>query len=75
MNSENLSEKHSAELTRVIELHPHLKQARVRVQSRRGKVVLTGTVASYYDKQIAQESLRGLPGIETVQNLLNVHWS
>jgi len=60
---------------RVLRCHALIKQARVRVQSRRGKVVLTGTVASYYDKQIAQESLRGLPGIETVQNLLNVHWS
>jgi len=56
-------------------LHPHLKQARVQVQNRQGKVVLTGTVASYYDKQIAQESLRGLPGIDTVDNLLNVQWS
>jgi len=69
------SEIQSAELTRVIELHPHLKQARVQVQNRQGKVVLTGTVASYYDKQIAQESLRGLPGIDTVDNLLNVQWS
>ena len=69
------SEKHSAELTRAIEVHPHLKQARVQVRSQRGKVVLTGTVASYYDKPIAQESLRGLPGIVTVDNLLNVQWS
>ena len=69
------SETQTSELTKVIELHPHLKQARMQVQNQRGKVVLTGTVASYYDKQIAQESLRGLPGIVTVDNLLNVQWS
>lgn len=68
------SEKHSAQLTKVIELHPHLKQAGVRVQSQRGNVVLTGTVGSYYEKQCAQESLKGLPGIDSVDNLLQVHW-
>jgi len=69
------SETQTSELSRVIELHPHLKQTGMQVKNQRGKVVLTGTVASYYDKQIAQETLRGLPGIVTVDNLLDVQWS
>ena len=54
------------ELTQMFDFHPHLKQAGVEVRSDQGHVVLTGTVGSYYQKQIAQESLRNVSGIDSI---------
>ena len=62
------------QVTRVFNFHPHLKQARLKVRSDQGNIVLTGTVRSYYEKQIAQESLRDMPGITSIDNSLKVCW-
>lgn len=35
-------------------------------------VVLSGEVASYYDKQVSQEAARRVPGVERVLNLIVV---
>ena len=64
----------ATQVTQLFDFHPHLRQARVKVQSTRGAVVLTGTVGSYYEKQIAQESLRDMPGITSIDNSLEVCW-
>ncbi|MFO1062451.1 MAG: BON domain-containing protein [Pirellulales bacterium] len=39
-----------------------------------GVVILNGRVDTYYHKQMAQELLRKLEGVERVINLLEVHW-
>ena len=64
----------ATQVTQLFNFHPHLKQVRVKVQSTQGAIVLTGTVGSYYEKQIAQESLRDMPGITSIDNLLEVCW-
>lgn len=38
-----------------------------------GILTLRGEVGSYYRKQLAQESVRFLPGIVAVVNLIEVH--
>ncbi len=64
----------TSQLSQVFEFHPHLKRSGVQVQIEQGKVLLTGTVKSYYEKQIAQESLRDVPGIDSIDNSLEVEW-
>jgi len=39
-----------------------------------GVVVLQGRVETFFHKQVAQELLRKLDGVERVVNLLEVHW-
>ncbi len=42
------------------------------VSADEGRVVLRGTVGSYFQKQMAQESLRGLKGVSEIDNRLEV---
>jgi osmotically-inducible protein OsmY len=44
----------------------------VRVAVHTGTVTLTGTVTSFYAKQIAQEFTRRVPGVVAVVNLIEV---
>ena len=64
----------ATQVTQLFNFHPHLKQTGVSVESTKGAVVLTGTVGSYYEKQIAQESLRGIQGITSIDNSIEVCW-
>jgi osmotically-inducible protein OsmY len=50
--------------------YPAVRQ--VDVQSREGAVVLSGQVASYYHKQMAQEALKALRGTSLIVNELVV---
>lgn len=57
-----------------------LKQASVpqrnlRFEASDGRVTLHGTVHSYYQKQMAQEALRQLEGVQTIDNRLEVSWT
>jgi osmotically-inducible protein OsmY len=45
------------------------------LEANQGRLVLHGVVGSYYQKQIAQETLRKVDGVEQIENLLQVHWS
>ena len=54
---------------------PHLARKQLRLEALEGRLVLHGVVGSYYQKQIAQETLRKVDGVEQIENLLQVHWS
>jgi osmotically-inducible protein OsmY len=54
---------------------PHLARKQVRLVADQGRLVLHGVVGSYYLKQVAQETLRKVDGVEQIENLLEVHWS
>jgi osmotically-inducible protein OsmY len=54
---------------------PHLKSRKVRFEAHEGRVVLRGTVSSYYQKQMAQEVVRRLQGVERIENELEVDWT
>lgn len=58
-----------------IQRNPHLIGHIVRIEMRAGRVVLSGVVPSYYQKQIAQEVVRSVDGVEQVENQLQVDWS
>jgi osmotically-inducible protein OsmY len=54
---------------------PHVAGKRLRVESREGRVVVRGRVGSYYQKQMAQEALLRVAGVETLENHVEVHWA
>ncbi len=54
--------------------NPHLSKHRVFCQEESGIVVLHGRVGTFFQKQMAQESLKRLAGVEKVINELEVDW-
>ncbi len=54
--------------------NPHLAGNRVFCQEDAGTVVLHGRVGSFFQKQMAQETLKRLAGVEKVINELEVDW-
>jgi osmotically-inducible protein OsmY len=55
--------------------HPHLKRRKLRFETQEGHVVLRGVVGSYYHKQLAQEAVRRLEGVHSIENNLEVDWT
>ena len=51
---------------------PHLFGKPIRVEVIDREVLLTGSVRSYFQKQMAQESLRGMDGLGRIVNRLEV---
>lgn len=58
-----------------LERSPHFPRRNVRVETADGRVVLRGIVRSYYQKQMVQEALRSIEGIDEIENQLEVSWS
>ena len=57
-----------------IRQNPHLTGHQVFCQHEQGIVVLHGRVQSFFQKQMAQEALKRLEGVEKVINELEVEW-
>ncbi len=57
-----------------LEQIPNFRRRTWSFETEEGRVVLKGMVRSYYQKQLAQESLRGLEGIDEIENQLEVCW-
>ncbi|MCA9173206.1 MAG: BON domain-containing protein [Planctomycetales bacterium] len=53
---------------------PYLNGQRLRLESHAGQLTLRGHVRTYFQKQMAQESLRRLEGISSIVNQLEVTW-
>jgi osmotically-inducible protein OsmY len=54
---------------------PYFARRPLCCQAERGRVVLRGTVTSFYHKQMAQEILRRVDGVDRIENHLEVDWS
>ena len=61
-------------LDSAIKGNPHLTGHQVFCYEEAGTVILQGRVRSYYQKQMAQEALRNLEGVERIVNDLEVEW-
>lgn len=57
-----------------IRTNPHLNGHKVFCKEDSGIVVLHGRVSSFFQKQIAQETLKRLDGVERIVNQLEVDW-
>ncbi len=62
----------TAAAQRRIESAHHRSLRMVRCEHRDGVLVLTGQVPSYHHKQIAQECVRAVPGVNLIKNMLQV---
>lgn len=61
-------------IDRAICLNPHLAGRRLTIEADQGHVRLRGVVNSYYQKQMAQEAVRSIEGVNAVENQLEVCW-
>jgi osmotically-inducible protein OsmY len=50
----------------------YLKNDDIRIQSRDGAVILTGTVSENFHKALAEDTVADLPGVKSVENRLDV---
>jgi hypothetical protein len=55
--------------------NPYLPGRTLRFEAAEGRVTLRGVVGTYFQKQMAQEALRHVAGIEEIANELEVSWS
>lgn len=60
------------EIARQLCQHPHVRPRALKVESQDGVLVIEGKVETFFAKQMAQESLRQLEGIDTIENRLKV---
>ncbi len=57
-----------------IATNPYLSGRKLRFEAQDGRVRLNGVVASYFQKQMAQEVIKRLDGVEQIENELEVSW-
>ena len=62
-------------IANALEASPHVPSRQVRIEARQGHVVLKGSVDSFFQKQMAQEAIRRVDGVESIENLLEVSWA
>ncbi len=58
-----------------ISTNPYLAGRKLRFETAGSRVVLQGTVGSFFQKQMAQEVLRRVDGVEQIENHLEVEWA
>ena len=58
-----------------LEQNPHVARRNLRFETEQGRVTLRGIVGTYYQKQIAQEVVRRVEGVEEIANELEVCWA
>ena len=59
-------------VTSALQQNPYLDFSSLTYETKEGCVVLKGVVPSYFEKQMAQESLRSIEGIDKILNELEV---
>lgn len=57
-----------------ISASPYLGGSHVRIEAGNGKVRLHGDVGTFFEKQMAQEVVRRIDGVDKIENLLQVAW-
>jgi len=45
------------------------------IQNDAGRLTIQGSVQSFFEKQIAQEALRKIDGVTSIENQLEVTWT
>lgn len=53
---------------------PYAHGRHVRFDAHEGQVTLRGVVTTYFQKQMTQEAIRRVAGVEAIQNLIEVTW-
>jgi len=58
-----------------IQTNPHVNGRLLRFETDGCRVVLQGSVKSYFQKQMAQEAIRKVEGVGQIENCLEVLWA
>ncbi len=62
-------------ISAAIESSPHLPAGKIRVESgTSGQVRLHGKVQTFFEKQMAQETIRSIAGENLIENMVEVTW-
>ncbi len=75
MSTAILSAPLSQRIYEALSTNPHVSNRQVRVEATDGRVVLMGSVRSFFQKQMAQEAIRRIDGVQQIDNLLEVNWA
>ena len=59
-------------IEKALSRNPYVPKRRLRIETHDGRVVIRGVVHSYFQKQMVQETLRKVEGIEEICNELEV---
>lgn len=62
----------SDKVVTALEGNPYLAKRNLRFETSEGRITLRGVVRSYFQKQMAQEALREVDGIDEIYNELEV---
>ena len=57
-----------------LQRNPHIGRRDLRFEADEGHVTLRGVVGTYYQKQMAQEAVRHVDGVDAISNELEVSW-
>ncbi|MBN2291099.1 MAG: BON domain-containing protein [Pirellulales bacterium] len=55
-----------------LETNAHLQGRQLRFETEKGRVTLRGMVRTYFQKQMAQEAIRNIDGVDEISNELEV---
>ncbi len=58
-----------------LDQNPYLSRRNLRFETQDGRVILRGVVDTFFQKQMAQESLKTVEGINEISNELEVSWA
>ena len=62
----------AARIDQAIQTNPYVSGRTLRFETEGSRVVLQGSVKSYFQKQMAQEVVRKVAGVEEIDNCLEV---
>jgi osmotically-inducible protein OsmY len=71
-SEEQIQELLDEKISSALRQNPYLQARNLRFEASEGRVTLHGRVGSWYQKQMAQESLLRLDGVDRVENQLEV---
>lgn len=72
---ENTADNLLAErIDQALQTNPYVNGRKLRIETEGSRVVLQGSVQSYFQKQMAQELLKRVEGVEQIDNCLEVLW-
>ncbi len=60
------------EVHHALRTNPYVSRSQLRFETKEGHVILRGKVQSFFQKQMAQESLRRVEGVRQIENQLTV---
>jgi osmotically-inducible protein OsmY len=64
----------ASRVDQAIQTNPYVSGRTLRFETDGSRVVLQGSVKSYFQKQMAQEVVRKVEGVEQIDNCLEVLW-